>query len=80
MEPTLGTGSEGRFIFNNYLLRQDNYLPTTFFKQQPVKMCFQNNSADIIDNSENRPETRLLILPNLPCLGFFPTSDKNCLN
>lgn len=47
------------------------YLPQTFLKQKPVKICFQKNPATIIDNNKNWLEKCFLIHPNLQSLGFF---------
>lgn len=52
LEPGLGADGRSSLIFSNYLLQQDRYLPKTFLKRKPVKICFQNNSASIIDSKQ----------------------------
>ena len=47
------------------------YLPPTFLKQKPVKICFQKNPATIIDNNKNWLEKCFVIHPNLQSLGVF---------
>lgn len=49
-KPELGAGGRSSLIFSNFSLQQDRYLPKTFLKWKPVKICFQNSSASIIDN------------------------------